>query len=229
MRPMEAQRQLKGIHTAQAEDRAGQGAGGREQQAEAGASLLHQGSRVGSYPDQLLGAGEHADNGRCWLGRASLQPGAAPAHDVSSQAGKHDLQTDTGGRMAHPHLWWGRCRVLHVKGSLHLFVAGFNGLITNDKFCLSRTGHLTLTWSRRPVRLREPSTGDPLYLSDTEAHRGGAHETPVEDSPRVAGHAGRAAPLGPGLPTPSAMDHAGRARPDVPAQTLPKRDTGGVR
>ena len=32
---------------------------------------------------------------------------------------------------------------------------GFNGLITNDKFCLSRTGRLALTWSRRPLRLRD--------------------------------------------------------------------------
>lgn len=32
---------------------------------------------------------------------------------------------------------------------------GLNGLITNDKFCLSRQGELQLTWWRRPLRLRE--------------------------------------------------------------------------
>jgi hypothetical protein len=30
-----------------------------------------------------------------------------------------------------------------------------NGIITNDKFCLSRQGELQLTWWRRPLRLRE--------------------------------------------------------------------------
>ena len=31
----------------------------------------------------------------------------------------------------------------------------FNGLITNDKFCLTRRGQLKLTWWRRPLRLRK--------------------------------------------------------------------------
>jgi hypothetical protein len=31
----------------------------------------------------------------------------------------------------------------------------FNGLITNDKFCLTRRGQLQLTWWRRPLRLRK--------------------------------------------------------------------------
>ena len=30
----------------------------------------------------------------------------------------------------------------------------FNGLITNDKFCLSRHHRLQLSWSRCPLRLR---------------------------------------------------------------------------
>jgi hypothetical protein len=30
----------------------------------------------------------------------------------------------------------------------------FNGLITNDKFCLTRYGKLQLSWWRRPLRLR---------------------------------------------------------------------------
>jgi hypothetical protein len=33
---------------------------------------------------------------------------------------------------------------------------GFNGLITNDKFCLIRTGRLALSWWHRPLRLRGP-------------------------------------------------------------------------
>jgi hypothetical protein len=31
---------------------------------------------------------------------------------------------------------------------------GFNGMITNDKFCLTRWGQLHLSWWRRPLRLR---------------------------------------------------------------------------
>lgn len=30
-----------------------------------------------------------------------------------------------------------------------------NGIITNDKFCLSRWGALALRWWRRPLRLRD--------------------------------------------------------------------------
>jgi len=30
----------------------------------------------------------------------------------------------------------------------------FNGMITNDKFCLTRWGALELSWWRRPLRLR---------------------------------------------------------------------------
>jgi hypothetical protein len=32
----------------------------------------------------------------------------------------------------------------------------FNGLITNDKFCMTRTGQLQLNHWRRPLRLRTP-------------------------------------------------------------------------
>ena len=35
----------------------------------------------------------------------------------------------------------------------------FNGLITNDKFCLTRRGELELTWWRRPLRLRKKDMG----------------------------------------------------------------------
>jgi hypothetical protein len=104
-----------------------------------------------------------------------------------------------------------------------------NGLITNDKFCLTRSCRLTLTWSRRPLRLRELLASDPGYLSDAEAHRRGAHETPVESSPRTEGPAGRAAPLGPGLPTPPAMGCRGRAGAGHPANALRQPDPGGVR
>jgi hypothetical protein len=34
---------------------------------------------------------------------------------------------------------------------------GFNGLITNDKFCMIRWGSVELSWWRRPLRLRDGS------------------------------------------------------------------------
>jgi hypothetical protein len=35
-----------------------------------------------------------------------------------------------------------------------LGVVDLNGMITNDKFCLTRQGALELSWWRRPLRLR---------------------------------------------------------------------------
>jgi len=100
----------------------------------------------------------------------------------------------------------------------------FNGLITNDKFCLSRTARLTLTWSRRPLRLRDQSTGEPVYPSDETSHCGGTDETPVENSPRVETGPGRATPMGSGLPIPSAMDTVERAGTNPRLHS----DAGGV-
>ena len=102
--------------------------------------------------------------------------------------------------------------------------APLNGLITNDKFCLSRTGRLTLTWSRRLPHLRDQPTGDTAYPSDGSSHRGGTYETPVEHSTRAETGSGRAAPVGPGLPAPSAMDAVERAG----ATSLLRSDAGGV-
>jgi hypothetical protein len=49
-------------------------------------------------------------------------------------------------------------------------VGSLNGLITNDKFCLTRTIWLRLSWPRARV-LRRVSV--PLYLRDEFTHRGG--------------------------------------------------------
>ena len=37
-------------------------------------------------------------------------------------------------------------------------VSRLNGMITNNKFCLTRLSTLHLSWSRRPVRLRRPTS-----------------------------------------------------------------------
>ncbi len=63
----------------------------------------------------------------------------------------------------------------------------FNGLITNDKFCMSRTTRLQLSWWRLPRNARQtisagvesPVTGNTAeYLPQQEAHE----ETTMERS-----------------------------------------------
>jgi hypothetical protein len=75
----------------------------------------------------------------------------------------------------------------------------FNGLITNDKFCMTRTGCLPLNWSRRPLRLRIPATEETVYSASEESECGGSHETPVENLSEGAGVPRRAKPVGSGL------------------------------
>jgi hypothetical protein len=61
----------------------------------------------------------------------------------------------------------------------------FNGTITNDKFCLTRTGRLHLTWWRRPLRSRPTGVDASGYPADETSRRGGTHETSMEHPPSV--------------------------------------------
>jgi hypothetical protein len=63
--------------------------------------------------------------------------------------------------------------------------AGLNGTITNDKFCMSRTGRLALTWWRRPLRSRSAKVDEGVYPSGEIACRGGIHESSMEGPPPV--------------------------------------------
>src|SRR5215208_1657930 len=81
-----------------------------------------------------------------------------------------------------------------------------NGLITNDKFCLTRTGRLQLSWPRARWAGRAwPARHPP----DEVTHRGGEHAGPATArvaraaDRRAGGHGGAA--LGPGLPAPPAV------------------------
>src|SRR5436190_659282 len=59
-----------------------------------------------------------------------------------------------------------------------------NGLITNDKFCLSRTAHLHLGYCRLPDHMKQALAAPSGYPShkDVSSCQGGPHETtPVED------------------------------------------------
>jgi hypothetical protein len=87
-----------------------------------------------------------------------------------------------------------------------------NGLITNDKFCISRVSRQKLRYARRPRTLPCKAVDSYAYPRDEE-HRGGANEATVESSSSVsADHECRAA-VGPGLPTSPAMDPTDRPGP----------------
>src|SRR5687767_7948413 len=75
----------------------------------------------------------------------------------------------------------------------------FNGLITNDKFCLSRTGRLTLNWWRYPLRRRADVSKGPGTVPDLERDRGGADEAPLASAPPDAAGGRRSTAVGPGI------------------------------
>ena len=80
--------------------------------------------------------------------------------------------------------------------------AAFDGLITNDKFCLTRAGRLRLSWPRARVRSLAPA-----YSSGEVIHRGGEHAAAAHLA-RPAhrrSDGDRPAALGSGLPAPPAM------------------------
>jgi len=105
---------------------------------------------------------------------------------------------------------------LYAQMLADLMVGDFNGLITNDKFCLSRPGRLMLSWSRRPRRPRQ-SDAQADYPPNDIAHCGGPHETTLARAPAFDSEPRRTTSLGSGLPIPSAMEPG---RPD-PAGGVP--------
>jgi hypothetical protein len=81
-----------------------------------------------------------------------------------------------------------------------------NGLLTNDKYCMSRFHHLTLRWSGRPLRLRHAAPAAAPYPPGESTHQGGAHETLLAHPPAGAAGPGRRCPLGPRLSAPAELD-----------------------
>jgi hypothetical protein len=75
----------------------------------------------------------------------------------------------------------------------------FDGLITNDKFCFVRHARLTLSWSRRPLRLREDS-----LLQESDASAGGNRETEMDHPTSHCAPPRRDLSLGSSLPAPPA-------------------------
>jgi hypothetical protein len=78
-----------------------------------------------------------------------------------------------------------------------------NGLVTNDKFCLSRQSQIKLYWSRKPYRSRPRKSA---YAPAETSQQGGYHETPLADTASVSGDSRRYATVGPRLSTSLAME-----------------------
>jgi len=87
-----------------------------------------------------------------------------------------------------------------------------NGLITNDKFCLSRVSRQKLRYARRPRTLPCQAVDSYAYPRDEE-HRGGANEATVERPSSVSADNECRAAVGPGLPTSPGMDSTDRPGP----------------
>jgi len=85
-----------------------------------------------------------------------------------------------------------------------------DGLITNGKFCCVRRVQLSLTWWRRPLRLRRSALHTDVALV------GEPDDPDLDRLPPVQPAPGRRAPVGSGLPVAGASGRAGRpARPDA--------------
>ena len=103
-------------------------------------------------------------------------------------------------------------------------LALLNGLITNDKFCMSRVSPSRVRWVRRaPLRRAPPAMTDDLH-NDSD-HCGGSHDTPVAHPASVPGGRGRRAAMGSGRPTRAPLASAPRPPSHLGAAVEPT--TGG--
>jgi hypothetical protein len=75
-----------------------------------------------------------------------------------------------------------------------------NGLITNDKFCMVRTGKLKLSHWRFPLKRRIGTAEQKEYSAQQIIECGGNHETSVDDPPRGEGGSGWTEAVGSSLP-----------------------------
>ena len=98
---------------------------------------------------------------------------------------------------------------------------GVNGLITNDKFCWTRRGALSLSWHHSHPLPRARSQDSPAYAPPDDRRsrhrRGGRYAssppTPMAPAPSAGSAFRRTAALGSSLPVPHAVDSAAGANP----------------
>lgn len=129
-------------------------------------------------------------------------PGAAPVFPPQPQVLQEGERDQAQQRMVVQARPRAALEVVEAKFVLQLLVGLLNGLITNDKFCLTRPGRLRLSWSR--ARGRSPA---PAYPPGESTHRGGEHATAAHLARPAHRRADgdRPAALGPGLPAPPAL------------------------
>jgi hypothetical protein len=87
-------------------------------------------------------------------------------------------------------------------------VGGRNGLITNDKLCLSRYGKLELNWSRYDVYLKRKASTVLSCCRDEITAQESNRETPVANSTSRHPTSGRTTTLGSSVPTSTAMGNS---------------------
>jgi len=80
-----------------------------------------------------------------------LNSDGAQGDQVQAHDGQHQQE-------AHDPVGVRELAVFELKAAGFVVAKGrINGMITNDKFCLTRWGELSLSWWRRPLRLRDPA------------------------------------------------------------------------
>lgn len=119
-----------------------------------------------------------------------------PTHTHRPEGGHRDCSPKT----------FGTTRVLHFRlvplppATLPIFEASFDGLVTNDKFCLSRSAHLQLSHWRLALSQRLSGTAPSVYPLTQLVGSGGIDEAaPVDRSSPVPGNPRRPTSVGPRL------------------------------
>jgi len=157
---------------------------------------------VGVVPGSLFAPGTHAGFGRL-----------VAADDVERDLAQEG-QVACCGAVAHAAV------VLAKRHIQHPMQGVLNGLIANDKFCLTRAVRLRLSWRRARGRLRADHPQPPGEVT----HQGGEHGTAAAQlacsaDGRASGNGNGPAALGPGLSASPAVGGCNPARADGGAGT----------
>ena len=99
-----------------------------------------------------------------------------------------------------------RLSMADATARLRPLVHRVNGLITNDKLCLSRTQQLHLSWQRMPPSYARPPLSS--YPPQKKTPRGGSYaSTKLPPTPSSSASPRWAAPVGSRLPTADALEY----------------------
>ena len=106
-------------------------------------------------------------------------------------------------------------------------VRDVNGMITNDKFCLSRSAELQLSWSRIGLYERRLShQARASYPSNDSDSLGGSYETYMANSPSDHSENRWSATLGSSISTASPVEPATSSRQPATIERNPQPDSG---